>query len=282
MPKLRKHKEFKPRKVVHKIPHGVSKEENELANAIALDFPGVAVTRSNRQVLKGRELDIYLPSRALAIEFDGNYFHDSKSKDISYHLHKTVECEKQGIRLIHIFSDEWETKKHLVINHIRRALGKYQTISAEDCIVRPISPSERKFFFDNSCLNGDDSRATGSLGMYYKGDIVSAISYIENRDTITILRYCDRPSIKVNSALGEFLKEFKKDVEAIVDRRSSDGLDFKLEGFEIVEVTDPNPYYTKDYKKRIPWYEYKLSESTKEYTMIYDCGNIVMKKKTSS
>lgn len=281
MPKLRKHREFKPRKISHKIPHGISKEENELANAIALDFPGVAVTRSNRQVLKGRELDIYLPSRALAIEFDGNYFHDSKSKGPEYHLHKTIECERQGIRLIHIFSDEWETKKHLVINHIRRALGKYQKINVADCLLRPLSPSERKFFFDNSCLNGDDSRATKSLGMYYNGDIVSAISYIESDDKITILRYCDRLSIKVDGALREFLKEFSKDVEIIIDRRSSDGTDFKLEGFETIKVTNPNPYYTKDYKKRIPWYEFKLNENTKDYTMIYDCGNIIMKKKTS-
>jgi hypothetical protein len=54
------------------------------------------------------ELDIYLPEKNLAIEFDGLFWHNSNNKFKNYHLKKTLLCEKQGIQLIHIFEYEWK------------------------------------------------------------------------------------------------------------------------------------------------------------------------------
>ena len=61
----------------------------------------------NRQILGGQELDIYIPSKKLAIEFNGDYWHSTAFKDIDYHQIKSINCIKKGIRLIHIFEHEW-------------------------------------------------------------------------------------------------------------------------------------------------------------------------------
>ena len=53
---------------------------------------------SNISVLRGKELDIYIPSQKVGIEFDGSYWHSNKAKDEK----KNDLCEKAGIRLFRI------------------------------------------------------------------------------------------------------------------------------------------------------------------------------------
>lgn len=71
------------------------------------------------------QLDIYIPQYQTAVEYDGLYWHNDEKKPKYYHLNKTKRCEKQGIKLIHIFEDEWlknqsETKeliKKIIFNN---------------------------------------------------------------------------------------------------------------------------------------------------------------------
>lgn len=45
--------------------------------------------------MNGKELDIYIPDKKLAIEFNGIYLANSEfnGKDKNYHLDKTIKCE---------------------------------------------------------------------------------------------------------------------------------------------------------------------------------------------
>lgn len=64
-------------------------------------------TYKNRQIIKPYELDIYIPSLKLAIEYNGTYWHSIEngiSKD--YHLNKSISCRNKNIRLIHIYEFE--------------------------------------------------------------------------------------------------------------------------------------------------------------------------------
>ncbi len=76
----------------------------------------------NRKLLKGKELDIYIPEHKLAIEIDGIFWHSDKYKDEEYHLRKTIQCEKLGIILLHIFEDEWIYKENFVKNIIKNKI----------------------------------------------------------------------------------------------------------------------------------------------------------------
>lgn len=56
--------------------------------------------------LDGQELDIYIPNKKIAIEYNGAYWHSDLFKTKKYHLNKSKMAEKQGIRLIHIYDYE--------------------------------------------------------------------------------------------------------------------------------------------------------------------------------
>lgn len=63
---------------------------------------------NDRNAIVPYELDIYVPSKKLAIEFNGCFWHSTENKvSMKYHLHKTQRCEAAGIKLIHIWEDEW-------------------------------------------------------------------------------------------------------------------------------------------------------------------------------
>ena len=45
----------------------------------------------------------------LAFEFNGTYYHsvERDPQNYEYHLNKTKECKSLGIKLVHIWEDEW-------------------------------------------------------------------------------------------------------------------------------------------------------------------------------
>lgn len=61
-----------------------------------------------RNLIEGKELDIYIPDRKIAIEFNGNYWHSELYKDKYYHQNKSLECLRSGIEVIHIFEYDFD------------------------------------------------------------------------------------------------------------------------------------------------------------------------------
>jgi len=65
------------------------------------------------------ELDFYLPDYNLAIEFNGCYWHNvNLIKDKHYHQNKVKLCHNKGIRLLHIWEDDWLNNSEDVKNKI--------------------------------------------------------------------------------------------------------------------------------------------------------------------
>ena len=58
---------------------------------------GLDVIHSYRE--NGYELDVYIPSKKIAIEYDGYFWHKNKTKK---DLEKNQKCEKDGIKLYRI------------------------------------------------------------------------------------------------------------------------------------------------------------------------------------
>lgn len=88
------------------------------------------IVQSNRTVIKPKELDIWIPSLNLALEFNGIAYHDkalwvkslttpiqSKEKD------KTDLCSNKGIVLLHIWEDDYKQDKDWWINTCLEAIG---------------------------------------------------------------------------------------------------------------------------------------------------------------
>lgn len=288
----RKHNTFKVQKKAYTKKSGISKQELEVLTMIMKEFPSLQVYMSNREILHGRELDIYIPSKNLAIEFDGLFYHNTSytgtyfnqhsPKTAAYHLSKTIGCEKKGIQLIHIFSDEWEKKKPLVIDLIKKTLGKSQIIKSEDCIIQPITQTEGKYFLNCSSLLCDEPQAQDYQGIYYNNELIAVISYTETEDAVHIYRYTERITLTIDKGLSLFTAQFTdKKITTEVDRRLSIGNEFLQDEFIKVKATDPKLFYTKDYKSRMPSWQSGLTEEQafqKNLVGVYDCGDIVMEK----
>lgn len=255
--------------------HGTSKEELGLANLIHLELPTTPIYRGDRVVLHGKEIDIWIPSLKLGFEFHGNYFHSDKPE--GYHLYKALESEKQGVRLIQIFEDEWLDKKPLVVDLVRRSIGKFQILDLESCRLLNISDREGREFFLNSHLEGHIlPKQCKFLGLTYNSDLVYLIAYTETEDSWIIEKESFRRGLLVKDALlavCNALKEISdKPIKISISRRLFDSTLIEKAGFEELESSRPNKFYTKDYKIRYP--EIHMTESiTSEWKIIYDAGS---------
>ena len=110
-----------------------SKPEKEILEWVETLVPDAL--SNDRTVLEGKELDIYIPSKKVAIEYNGHYWHSlqvlAKNEKMSYaeakkyHYMKSFNCEQKGVRLIHIWDYEWadEKKQKVLKNIILGALG---------------------------------------------------------------------------------------------------------------------------------------------------------------
>lgn len=162
-------------KVCPKCNNGASALELSLRQLI-VDM-GVEMDVKNRTVLKTHELDIYVPAKNCAIEFNGIYWHNvDKKTDRYYHLAKTEKCLAQGIKLLHIWEHDFLRKPAIIRSMIRNSLGLITTkISARQCEVRNISSKEAAQFLESNHLRGSIN-SNVKLGLYYRDELVQVMT----------------------------------------------------------------------------------------------------------
>jgi len=255
---------------------------------------------NTRKVLSGKELDIYIPSKKIAMEFDGAYWHSEKFVDYKYHLSKTEECEKQGIQLIHIFEDEWETKQQIVKSRLRQILGcQVSKVYARQTEVREVPPTEARLFLQRTHIQGAVG-ATVRLGLYYEDKLVALMTFGKPRICLgrktfeegewELLRFCTELDTTVVGGASKLLKYFEKHyspnkVFSYADRRWSQGGLYTQLGFTLASKTRPNYFYVKN-GKRYNRFKFRKSELSGRgetehekvlntgYLRIYDCGSL--------
>ena len=91
----------------------VSRVELELLDFVKQYYPNA---HKDNELIKPKELDIIIPEIKLAIEYNGDYWHSVEfylnkygnlDEYYGYHLNKTLEANKKGYRLIHIWENEY-------------------------------------------------------------------------------------------------------------------------------------------------------------------------------
>ena len=274
--------------------NNISKEDN-------------TILENNRQIIS-KELDIYIPSLRIAIEYNGLYWHDDIHINKYYHLNKTLECEKQGIRLIHIFSDEWNLKQDIVKSRLKQILNKSdsQKLMARKCEIKEIDSKTKDELLDKFHIQGKDNSKV-RIGAFYNDELVSVMTFShasiskgmknKNNSVWELNRFCTNSNYHISGIAGKLLSYFKRNYEwkeifSYADRRWSCGeLYYKL-GFELDHITSPNYWYVKG-DKRIHRFNLRkrpdepkdISESIlrlqEGYSKVWDCGNLkfIMKNK---
>jgi len=240
------------------FPIGVSKGEKEISEW--LKEMGLEVRTSDRTVLSPKEIDVFLPSYNLGIEFNGLYWHSELSPrgiDRRDHLTKTEAAIEHGMQLFHVFSDEWEKKRVIVQSMILHRIGMTPTrLGARELkVITPDTVSRRDFFINNH-ISGDVP-ASIAFALEDCLGIVCCLSLRRPRQKrwgqhMEIARFSTRVMTHVSGGLNRLVRRAiryakQEGYEGIVtyaDRRFSVGNGYCRTGFELVGNTGLDYWYT--------------------------------------
>jgi hypothetical protein len=279
------------------------KVENELKEFIT--SLNIEIIENSKKIIPPLELDIYIPSKNIAIEYNGLYWHSEINKPSNYHLNKTNLCQERGIQLIHIFEDEWLNTKNIVKSRLRNILGlTTNKIYARKCIIKEISIDESKNFLNSNHLQGHVNSSI-KIGLYYNDELVSLMTFGRGRiamggssNDYELLRFCNKLDRIVIGAADKLFKYFikmyfPKTIISYADKRWSIGNLYEKLKFIKTHESDPNYWYIigRKRKHRFGFRKSILvkkgfdSNKTEHEIMIergiyriYDCGTIVYKK----
>jgi hypothetical protein len=287
------------------ITNGFSNAELEVLEFAQSIYDG-DVIHGDRTVLNGKELDIYVPEKNFAIEFNGTYWHsadEESDKEMAvYHLNKTQGCESQGINLMHIWEHDWNDilKQKIIKSMIRSKLGLGKRVYARNTTVREVSTVVTKQFLSMNHLQGQ-SNSKVNLGLYHKGDLVALMTFGKPRFNKNydweLIRYCSLLDINIVGGASKLLKHFRNNyvgsVLSYANREHSSGKLYESLGFKLINESQPNyqwykgtqmltRYQTQKHKLKEVLDEYFDSSMTESknmfsngYRRIWDCGNLV-------
>jgi len=99
-----------------------SAKEKDLLRYIRSIYSG-KIKVNTRQIISPYELDIYIPEKNIALEFNGLYWHShNRLKSKEYHKNKSQICLSKNIKLINIWEDEWDYSREHVQHMLKTIL----------------------------------------------------------------------------------------------------------------------------------------------------------------
>jgi hypothetical protein len=283
----------------------ISNAEIELYNWLS---QYVNCENNNRKILPKSEIDIYIPEKNIAIEFNGIYWHSDLFKDKNYHLNKTLLLKEKNISLIHIWEDQWETKKDIIKERLLSKLNLTQNkinIGARKCTIEEVSNKEIKFFLEKNHLQGHINSSI-NIVLKYEGEIISCLSIGKrkigknNNLDYEILRFCNKININCPGSFSKLFKyasnKYKGKYITYSDLCWGEGNVYKSANFIFDKYTNPNYWYFIENKRyhRYTFNKQRLiklgydKNKTEQQIMnedikalrIFDCGQAVWKYKT--
>lgn len=226
-------------------PAKVSDQEKELGEFVSslceCEF-------NNRTIIAPKELDIWVPSMNIAIEYNGEYWHSSDRVGKTYHKDKTVSCEEKCVQLLHIWAYNWINKQDIVKSIIRSKLGKSDVLYARKCQVKIVDNNDVREFFNNTHLKGYRN-ASITFALMFNAEIVMAMSFSRHREyEWELTRMASKLNTTVVGGMSRLLAAFRKHTNArsvmsYVDRDISNGKSYYGCGFELLKITEPSYWY---------------------------------------
>lgn len=253
----------------------------------------------DREVIAPKELDVYIPSRRLGIEYNGLYFHSTKVIEDQKHAQKKLDaCRAAGISLLSIFEDEWRDKRVLVESMIKHRVGISERVfDARKMLVEEISSSRAREFFDANHLEGH-ARCTSTFALVNRttNEIVAAASirrpfHASHSERYEVARSCTLAGVHVRGWLGKLTKvarEYainrgKLGLMTYVDSRVGEGKSYEVSGWKLLKASTGPRFWWTDFHDRFNRFKYK-ADKTRNMTqaqiaeeagvvMLYGCSN---------
>lgn len=242
--------------------HGQSKNEIDVLKFIEHNYKGEILVNT-KKFTNPYELDIVIPEKNLAIEFNGNYWHSLQVRPNKfYHLNKTKLCEKSNLNLFHIFEFDWidKIKQNIIKNMILERLDIIKHIKNNE--IKILNDIDKKICIEFIKLNSlhEFHEYDKSIGLFDKNNLISLICLNKENE---IVNYAT--SIPIINDLKLLIDNLKVEKLKIKVNYAYDNIKkIKDTGFILKEESEPNliNFHHKNNK------QYQL----------YDCGNLVFEK----
>lgn len=246
--------------------------------------------------LFGQEIDLFLPDLNIGIEYNGVYWHSSKFKRPQYHVNKMLLCEKNAVRLINIFEDQWIGKTDVVKSRLRNLLGVSPTVYARKTRVTDLDTRTARQFVETHHIQGWCS-ASVRLGLMLEDQLQAVMTFGKSRysgEQWELLRYCSKNTVigGAGKLFSAFVKQYSpRSVVSYADRCWSQGRVYSGLGFKDVTADHENTgywyvldgvrYHRSNFTKKKLLKLGDFSDLTESeimdhlgYLKIHDCGNL--------
>lgn len=207
-----------------KVKYTLSSMEDDVYQMLVSIDPNMNIQRHCRNIVPGRELDLYLPNFNMGIECDPTYTHNSSfgtawnkiPMSPKYHYVKNKQFMEKGVFVFHIFGYEWEHKRRIIESMIRSLTGNNSSkLYARQCAIKEVSYADALLFLEQNHRQGN-SRSNIRLGLYYNDELVSLMTFSKtraliggmNESTWELLRFCSKLDTTVVGAASKLFKHF--------------------------------------------------------------------------
>lgn len=252
--------------------------------------------------LNNKEIDVYIPDLKIGFEFNGVRWHSELFLSNDYHKNKTDLCEKNNIRLIHIFEDDFDFKFEIVKSIIKNIFNSSKRIFARQTTISEITDKNLvKTFLNKNHLQGFVNTNI-NYGLFHQGELVSIMTFMKTRkvlnkntqqDEYELIRFCNKVGLSIVGGASKLFKKFIKEYDpqsvlSYCDISWANGDLYSNLGFKLIGTTKPNYFYVINGKKenRINYQKHKLVKkgydknlteveimSNLGYYRIFNCGN---------
>ena len=172
-------------------------------------------SKSDRQTLAGREIDIFFKQRNIGIEVNGTYWHSSIFKPKDFHQQKALDAMSAGVQLVHIFEHDWHANQQQILAHLDALFHHdISRIAARACTVRQVTAAEAAEFIDSHHLSGNCLGSRVRLGIYHNDILEGVMTFgaprYNKQYEWELLRYCTRSGRLVVGGGSKLLKYFER------------------------------------------------------------------------
>lgn len=243
-------------------PHNYRGMQSELNDYVMSLCPENIVRYDCKSVLaKSRQLDVYIEDMKTAFEFNGIFWHNSdysiygkEPLPMMYHYDKTNECIDKGIKLVHIFEDEWTNHKKLCMSKIKKMLAPYKMIhvDANECMIHNrISQFEKEKYLLKYTFYGIDGSSIAYC-LEWRRHIVAMMTFSKTRNNKQyewqILNYIELDNIIVDGGFNALFKHFVDSMNpkniCLYASRDWTCIDDYSDVLDFIEVKRPRCYWT--------------------------------------
>ena len=258
-----------------------SRGEKEMADFIAAHYTGT-LHRNYRKIAGAGEVDMYLPDKGMAIEFNGIYWHsEAGGKSRMDHYTKRQKLADQGVRLLVVWEDDWRDRREIVESMLAAKIGmdRGPSIGARKCSLdTDVLPDQCHLFLNSNHLQGSSARATFRLGLRDpEGALVAVISATRVGTRVYLDRFAT--AVRVPGGFTRLLAELRRrarasgasEIVTFADYQVSDGGLYAASGFHRDKDLAPDYSYvvsgTREHK-----FGYRLARFRRDPNLIFREG----------